>query len=74
MDIIEALSLEDTADLVHWNDDPDDFASLGEDQLYWRQAFDVTKPRGKQLTVSRSHPHTRLPVIDQQTETQALLH
>jgi hypothetical protein len=52
MDIIEALSVADKANVIHWDDDPEKTdAPLLKDQLFWRQTFDVEKPKGKQLSV-----------------------
>jgi hypothetical protein len=50
MDIIEALTVADKADVVHWNEDPDSDWPM-RDQLFWRQTFDIEKPKAKQLSV-----------------------
>ncbi|KAE8832936.1 hypothetical protein HRS9122_08649 [Pyrenophora teres f. teres] len=42
MDIIEALTVQASASVIYWNDDPDDLA-LPADQLFYRQSFDITK-------------------------------
>ncbi|RMZ66771.1 ebs-bah-phd domain-containing [Pyrenophora seminiperda CCB06] len=42
MDIIEAVTVQASASLVYWDDDPDSLA-LPADQLFYRQSFDVTK-------------------------------
>ncbi|CAN9306445.1 unnamed protein product [Alternaria alternata] len=42
MDIIEAVTVESSAEVVHWNDDPDSMALLA-DQLFFRQSYDITK-------------------------------
>ncbi|KAG9188755.1 hypothetical protein G6011_07460 [Alternaria panax] len=42
MDIIEAVTVESSADVVYWNDDPDSMA-LQTDQLFFRQSYDITK-------------------------------
>lgn len=42
MDIIEALTVQSAADMVYWNDDPDSLP-LPEDELFFRQSFDITK-------------------------------
>ena len=52
MDIIEALSVVDKADVIYWDDDPEKTdAPLLQDQLFFRQAFDVEKPKNEQLSV-----------------------
>ncbi|KAF1833305.1 hypothetical protein BDW02DRAFT_599192 [Decorospora gaudefroyi] len=43
MDIIDALTVQSTADVVHWDDNPDSVATLAADHLFWRQSFDITK-------------------------------
>ncbi|RAR06797.1 ebs-bah-phd domain-containing protein [Stemphylium lycopersici] len=42
MDIIEALTVQSSEDVVYWNDDPDSLP-LPADQLFFRQSFDITK-------------------------------
>ncbi|KAF7674910.1 hypothetical protein GT037_006673 [Alternaria burnsii] len=42
MDIIEAVTVESSAEVVHWNDDLDSMALLA-DQLFFRQSYDITK-------------------------------
>jgi hypothetical protein len=42
MDIIEPLTVQSLAELVHWNDDPDSLP-LPMDQLFFRQSYDITK-------------------------------
>lgn len=51
MDVIEAINVEDTADVVYWNDD---LSELPEDgQYFFRQTYDVVKGKGKQLSVCK---------------------
>lgn len=50
MDIIEAVTVESSAEVVHWNDDPDSMALLA-DQLFFRQSYDITKKTNR-LSVS----------------------
>ncbi|EUC50953.1 hypothetical protein COCMIDRAFT_80648 [Bipolaris oryzae ATCC 44560] len=42
MDIIEPLTVQSLAEVVHWDDDPDSLP-LPADQLFFRQSYDVTK-------------------------------
>ncbi|KAL1794703.1 hypothetical protein ACET3X_006519 [Alternaria dauci] len=42
MDVIEAVTVESIANVVHWNDKPEDM-ELPADQLFFRQSFDITK-------------------------------
>jgi hypothetical protein len=51
MDIIEAVTVESTADVVYWNDDPDSLR-LRTDQLFFRQSYDITKEANSRLSVS----------------------
>ncbi|KAH5052278.1 hypothetical protein HBI24_160120 [Parastagonospora nodorum] len=53
MDIIEALSVIDRATVIHWDEDLEKSMPF-KDQLFWRQTFDVGKPKGKQLSKLRS--------------------
>jgi hypothetical protein len=52
MDIIEALTVVDRAEVIHWDEDPDNSDWPFKDQLFWRQTFDVGKLKGQQLSVS----------------------
>lgn len=52
MDIIEALTVVDKAEVIHWDEDPDNSDWPLKDQLFWRQTFDIGKPKGQQLSVS----------------------
>lgn len=51
MDIIEALTVLDTAEVAYWNDELDESSLPKKDELFWRQSFDVTKPKKDQLSV-----------------------
>jgi hypothetical protein len=53
MDIIEALSVADRAEVVHWDEDPDADWPM-RDQLFWRQTLDIEKPKAKQFSVCRT--------------------
>jgi hypothetical protein len=50
MDIIEALSVADRADVIHWDENPEK-PWPPKEQLFWRQTFDVEKPPGERLSV-----------------------
>lgn len=52
MEIIEALTVESSADLVYWDDDPEKSDWPAKDQLFWRQSLDINQPKGKQLSAS----------------------
>ena len=52
MDIIEAVTVVDSAEVVYWDDDPEASTRPTADQLFWRQSFDVNKPKSQQLSVS----------------------
>ncbi|CBX95236.1 hypothetical protein LEMA_P023880.1 [Plenodomus lingam JN3] len=50
MDIIDAQCVQGAADVIYWDDSPDSSKFPAPDQLYWRQALDITKRKGSQLT------------------------
>jgi hypothetical protein len=50
MDIIEALSVVDRANVIHWDEDPEK-PWPPKEQLFWRQTYDVEKPLAKRLSV-----------------------
>jgi hypothetical protein len=52
MDIIDARAVQDPADVVYFDDDPESSTTLEEGQYFWRQSLDVNKPKGMQLSVS----------------------
>jgi hypothetical protein len=64
MDIIEALTVVDRAEVVYWNEDPDSDWPL-KDQLFWRQTFDIEKPKAKQFSVRESFLITLRSIRDQ---------
>lgn len=51
MDIIEALTVTDSAEVSHWEDSPDESKWPKPDELFWRQSFDVTKGKKGILSV-----------------------
>jgi hypothetical protein len=55
MDIVEALSVSDRAHVVYWNEDPEISEWPLRDQLFWRQTYDIEKPKAQQLSVCRDH-------------------
>jgi hypothetical protein len=54
MDIIEALTVSDKAEVVHWDEDPDKSAWPMKDQLFWRQTYDLGKPAASRLSVRQN--------------------
>ncbi len=52
MDVIEALTVESVANVIHWDDNPENSEWPAWGQLFWRQSFDINKPKGKQLSAS----------------------
>lgn len=52
MDVIDALCVQGTANLIYWDDSPDSSTFPAPDQLYWRQSLDINKRKGHQVTVS----------------------
>jgi hypothetical protein len=52
MEIIDARAVQDPADVVYFDDDPESSTTLEEGQYFWRQSLDVNKPKGMQLSVS----------------------
>lgn len=51
MDIIEALTVADKAEVVHWEEDPDRADWPMKDQWFWRQTYDLSKPKAQQFSV-----------------------
>lgn len=51
MEIIEVQCVESMADVVYWQDDPDNAELPAEEQLFWRQSLDITKSPNTQLSV-----------------------
>ena len=72
MDIIEALTVQASASVIYWNDDPDHLA-LPADQLFYRQSFDVTK-KTKPLSVCIIFSDLYVMSLTCLIETQHLLH
>jgi hypothetical protein len=54
MDIIEAETVESSADVVYWDDDPSSL-SLYADQLFFRQSYDITKRTGSQFSKLKTY-------------------
>lgn len=53
MDVIDALSVSEMADVVYWDEDPDK-PWPSEHQLFWRQTFDLQRTKSKQFSVCGS--------------------
>ncbi|KAH7408139.1 hypothetical protein DE146DRAFT_606612 [Phaeosphaeria sp. MPI-PUGE-AT-0046c] len=60
MDIIEALSVSDKADVKYWDEDPEKPWPLKQ-QLFWRQSFDLQTTRAKQFSPIRKICVDRAP-------------
>lgn len=41
MDIIDAMAVNGSLEVVHWEEGADDSAMIGDDQFFWRQTYDV---------------------------------
>lgn len=39
MDVIDAMAVNGTVEVIHWNDSDDDSTAI-EDQYFWRQTYD----------------------------------
>ena len=61
MDIIDALTVNDHADVIYWNEDPDSDDWPAKDQLFWRQTLDLSMPKAQQLSVRTTRAITRSP-------------
>ncbi|KAF1946362.1 hypothetical protein EJ02DRAFT_430956 [Clathrospora elynae] len=61
MDIIEALTVNGVADVEFWDEDADVFTPPAAEQLFWRQSFDINKPKNKQLSKLKKHCIDREP-------------
>ncbi|KAL6702957.1 hypothetical protein ACN47E_000799 [Coniothyrium glycines] len=56
MDVIEALTVLDVAEVAYWNDTPDKHSKPKPDELFWRQSLDVTvKDRKKRLSTLNTY-------------------
>lgn len=51
MAIIEALTVSDYANVVRWDEDPDTSDWPLKEQLFWRQTYDLEKPKTQRLSV-----------------------
>jgi len=51
MDIIEALTVSDRAEVTYWNEDPEKSEWPMKDQYFWRQTYDIGKPKTQQFSV-----------------------
>lgn len=58
MALVDALTVVDSADVMHWEEDPENTDWPLRDQLFWRQTLDTEKPKAQQLSVS---PTNSLP-------------
>jgi hypothetical protein len=52
MEIIDARAVQDPADVIYFDDNPESSTTLEEGQHFWRQRLDVNLPKGSQLDVS----------------------
>ncbi|KAL5113694.1 hypothetical protein ACEQ8H_008423 [Pleosporales sp. CAS-2024a] len=69
MDIIDALTVEDKDTLMYWDEDFEKpFPTT--DDLFWRQTFDVTKPKGHKLSPLRTICLDKAPCNPDQSVVQ----
>lgn len=45
MDVIDAMAVNGSLDVYHWDEKDDDSALAGEDQYFWRQTFDFANTK-----------------------------
>lgn len=57
MAIIDALSVQDTANVIHWDDDPNKSNWPMKDQLFWRQTLDVEKKKRCSVRTIYTYDH-----------------
>jgi hypothetical protein len=67
MDIIDALTVNDHADVIYWDENPDSDNWPAKDQLFWRQTLDLGKPKAQQLSVRTTHALARSPLANLST-------
>lgn len=45
MDIIDAMAVNGSLEVMHWDDTEDDSAMMNDEQYFWRQTFDYVNTR-----------------------------
>ncbi|KAF2831080.1 hypothetical protein CC86DRAFT_366554 [Ophiobolus disseminans] len=61
MDIIEAMTVVDRAEVVHWDENPENSEWPLRDQWFWRQTYDIEKPKAQQLSKLRQYCIDKAP-------------
>jgi hypothetical protein len=64
MAIIDALSVQDAANVIHWDDDPDKSTWPMRDQLYWRQTLDIEKKNAQRYSVRMVYENSSARSVD----------
>lgn len=54
MDIIDAMAVNGSLEVAHWDEKDDDSPALAEDQFFWRQTYDFANTRT--FSVCRGSP------------------
>lgn len=54
MDVIDAMAVNGSLDVSHWDDKEDDSAMLNDEQYFWRQTFDYVNTRTFSVSGSSS--------------------
>jgi hypothetical protein len=72
MAIIDALTVNDLAEVIHWNEDPDSDEWPAKDQLFWRQTLDIERPKAQRLSVCAT-PHGSSSLANLLTEAPYVL-
>ena len=60
MDVIDAMAVNGSLDVYHWDEKDDESALAGEDQYFWRQTFDFANTRT--FSVSQKYGSNADPV------------
>ena len=45
MDIIDAMAVNGSLEVIHWNEKDDESPMAGEDQYFWRQTYDFANTK-----------------------------
>lgn len=58
MDVIDAMAVNGTFEVSHWDDTEDDSAMMNDEQFFWRQTYDYVNSRTFSVSISEEEPAT----------------
>jgi hypothetical protein len=53
LDIIDAMSVNGSVEIIHWDERDDDSALMAEDQFFWRQTYDYANTRTFSVSIAK---------------------